>query len=128
MTESSLPPCKLMTTQKPYHKEPMAYGQPIIGPRTYLARGPSGWQESFDRKLADQRLMDFLKPLEVAQIIEAFLERLRLEGAKAISWADVTDYLGYIVKQDPDLIPEIVGIAMWAQTILHIERRDQKAN
>jgi hypothetical protein len=92
----------------------------------YLVRGPSGWSESFERKLADRKLADFLSPLNAIEVIEAFLAHLKLEGAKAVSWSDIVSYLGHITKQDPDLIPEIVGVAMWGQAILYEDRLESE--
>jgi hypothetical protein len=109
-----------MTAQKTYHKreEPVAYGKPTIGPRVYLVKGPSGWSESFERKATDAAMLAFLAPLAVPEVIEAFKEHLRLEGARAISWSDVVSYLAHLTQQDWKLIPENVSVAFWAQVIL----------
>jgi hypothetical protein len=117
-----------MTTSKPYHgkKEVVTYGRPTIGPRVYLVKGPSGWSESFDRKTSDKALADFLTPLNVIEVIEMFLQHLKLEGAKAVSWSDITGYLGRITSTKPDLIPNPAGVAFWAQAIMYEERREHE--
>jgi len=115
-----------MTTRSPYQKkEPIAYGEPTIGPRTYLTKGPSGWPESFDRKKTDKRLVDFLNPLTVEKVIDLFLRDLKIKGAKAISWSDVSGYLGHLTSQDPDLIPEECSVSLWAQTKLYIKNQQR---
>lgn len=114
-----------MTTRKPYHgKEgPVIFGRPTIGPRVYLVRGPSGWSETFNRKLADVALVKFITPLDVEELVSAFLTAMhleRLERPRAIAdWDDVAGYLSKITKQPTKAIPEIVVVAFWAHVILH---------
>jgi hypothetical protein len=109
-------------------KETVSYGPPTIGPRTYLAKGPSGWPESFDRKATDEKLAQFLSPLEVSSVIETFLGWLRSEGAKAIAWSDVTEHLANVTNSKPDLVPDAAGVSLWAQTILHKRALEAGAN
>ena len=108
-----------MTTRKTYHgrEEPVTFGKPTIGPRVYLATGPSGWPEAFDRKRADAELAKFLHPITPDELVEPFIEAMRLEGAKAYSWSDVMNYIAKITQIDWKLIPPAIGVAFWAHVI-----------
>lgn len=119
-----------MTTHKKYHKpsEKVTYSRPVVGPRVYLVKGPSGWSESFDRKASDKAMLAFLAPLAVNTVLEAFLQHLKIEGARAISWSDVTGYLGRITQSDPDNIADAVGVAFWAHTMMFEEQLKMGAN
>jgi hypothetical protein len=119
-----------MTTRKPYHGQdgPVTFGRPTIGPRVYLVKGPSGWSETYDRKLADRALETFIAPLALDDLIETFLIAVRLEaqerGARnmVVIWEDVVNYLARITKQNAKAVPEIVGVSFWAQSILYEEQ------
>lgn len=119
-----------MTTRKPYHGQdgPVTFGRPTIGPRVYLVKGPSGWSETYDRKRADKALVDFVAPLEVNQLIDAFLASIRLARAETprlvADWGDVVEYLAKITQQSTKTIPEIIAVAFWAQTILYEEQKE----
>jgi len=112
-----------MTTKKPYHGQdgPVTFSRPTIGPRVYLVRGPSGWSETYNRKLADTALSKFIAPLDIGEVIGAFLTAMELE-ARPENWEDVMGYLAKITQQSPKTIPEIVGVAFWAQAMLHEEQ------
>jgi len=112
-----------MTTRKPYHGDdgPVTFTRPTIGPRVYLVKGPSGWSETYIRKLADTALAKFIAPLDLGEVIGAFLTAMRLE-AREENWEDVIGYLAKITQQSSKTIPEIVGVAFWAQALLHDEQ------
>ena len=121
----SLRPDMLMTTRKPYHGQdgPVTFGRPVIGPRVYLVQGPSGWLESFQRKLADKALLDFIAPLDLVEIITSFWTSMDLSARKE-NWEDVVSYLGGLTQRDPKTIPEIVGVAFWGQALLHEDKEE----
>jgi hypothetical protein len=122
-----------MATRKHYHGRrgggdgPVVFGRPTIGPRVYLVRGPSGWSETYDRKLADAALAKFLHPLAVAAVISPFLTKIRLE-AREETWADCVEHLTKITQIDPKAIPEIVIVAFWAQAMLLEEEEEEGTN
>ncbi len=119
-----------MTTRKPYHGKdgPVIFGRPTIGPRVYLVRGPSGWSETFNRKLADVALVKFITPLDIGELVSAFLTAMQLERLErpraVVDWDDVTSYIAKITKQPVKAIPEIVVVAFWAQVILHEDQEE----
>jgi len=120
----------VMTAQKSYHGQDrsVAFDRPVIGPRGYLAKGPSGWLEIFPRKVADKALAEFVAPLDLGEVLETFATSMKLTYAngrkREENWKDVTSYLGALTQQDPKRIPEIVGVAFWAQLLLHDEHRE----
>jgi len=116
-----------MTTPKPYHalKPSVAFGKPTVGPRVYLARGPSGWPEQFSRKLADKALDDFLAPLSVEEVLQTFTATMQLESREE-TWGDVTGHLAKIVETPVKNIPEIVSVAFWGRYV--IAKRNEGAN
>ena len=93
----------------------MKFGRPIIGPKCYLARGPSGHAETFRRPAADLALGSFVGDrLSIA--VEGFLRKMKLAG-RPEEWSDVIDYIGEFTKTDADLVPIDVSVAFWARTI-----------
>jgi hypothetical protein len=118
-----------MTTRKHYHggrgdgDGPVVFGRPTIGPRVYLVRGPSGWSETYDRKLADAALAKFLAPLAIANVVALFLKKIRLEADEE-TWAGCVEHLAKITQADSRTIPEIVVVAFWAQTQLLEEQEE----
>jgi len=112
-----------MTTKESYHRqgEPVTYGKPVIGPRVYLVKGPSGWSEAFDRKASDAKMVEFLAPLVVRDLIPVFKDRMRVEGAKAYSWSDIMGWLAGRTTTDQRSIPDAVAIAFWAHVIMFDE-------
>lgn len=119
MATSSSSPLILKATGKDYHvkQDPVPFDRPVIGPKIYLARGPSGWHERFCRKEADVRLGEFLDPLDVDDVAQSFIISVRL-AREAETWGDVVAYLAKITDKTPREIPEIVCVALWARAIL----------
>jgi hypothetical protein len=115
----------MTTTRKPYHGKdgPVTFGRPTIGPRVYLVKGPSGWSETYERKLADAALTKFVSPLDVVEICDALLTAIQLEKCEE-TWHDILDYLAKLTQQNAKTIPEIVVVALWAKMILHEETKE----
>jgi len=108
-----------MTTPKPYHapKTSVTFSKPAVGPKVYLARGPSGWPEQFPRKLADQALDDFLAPLNTEDVLQSFRVAMKLE-AREETWGDVIGYLAKIVDAPEKHIPEVASVSFWGRYLL----------
>jgi hypothetical protein len=108
-----------MTTSKPYHgpNQPVAFSKPTIGPRVYLVEGGSGWPETFSRKLADQAAIDFLAPLVIEVVLQAFQQAMQLE-TRGETWGDIIGFLAKITQQSSNAIPEIVGVGFWGRFLL----------
>lgn len=114
----------MLTATRNYHGEDelVAFARPVIGPRVYVAKGPSGWSESFPRKIADKALVDFVAPLDLGEVLQTFQTSMAL-STREEHWGDVTSYLGGLTQLDPKAIPKIVGVAFWAQLLLHEEQQ-----
>ncbi|MGH7176521.1 MAG: hypothetical protein ACREJC_03985 [Tepidisphaeraceae bacterium] len=109
-----------MATNKPYHggAPTVMFKAPTVGPHMYLAEGTiSGWPEAFDRAEADRALVDFIAPLEMAELAPTFDTAIKLE-ARGINWSDITGFLAKITGQPEDLVPTNVAVAFWAQYLL----------
>lgn len=89
----------------------------MIGPKVYLARGPSGHPETFRRQAADQALIDFLGNVTLKIAIEGFLRQKARERTQE-QWSDVIGFLGALLHMPPDLVPLDVAVAFWAQVQL----------
>lgn len=100
----------------------VGFQRPSIGPKYYLAQGSSGWIETFPRDLADKALLAFIGRLAVQDLVDNFIEKIKLEaketGKSKIFWHDVTGYLGRIIRVKPDKIPFDVGVAFWAHVVM----------
>jgi hypothetical protein len=108
-----------MTTRKPYHatQPSVAFERPTVGPRVYVAKGPSGWPETFVRKSVDKALIDFLAPLNVEELISLFATGVKLE-AREETWGDVIDFLSRVTSKPTKLIPDAISVAFWATYLL----------
>lgn len=116
-----------MTTFKPYHagKVSVTFGKPTVGPKIYLARGPSGWPEQFPRALADNALASFLAPLNVDDVVASFRRAVQLEGREE-GWGDVITHLAKVTGSDEKRVPEIVGVALWGRYLIF--RHNEETN
>lgn len=97
----------------------LCFGAPAIGPRVYLAVGPSGWPETFARKQADADLLAFIAPLALEDVIETFLAaRALAEEPDTIGWFTVIGHLARLLNLHPKDVPPPVGVAFWAHVQL----------
>jgi len=106
-----------MTTDKPYHKPNVTFSKPAIGPKIYLAKGPSGWPEQFSRKLADEAIDKLLHPLRTEDVLGSFRVAMRLE-ARDEQWGDVIGYLSKITGTHEQQIPEVCSVAFWGRYVI----------
>lgn len=92
---------------------------PVIGPKVYIARGPSGWSETFVRAKLDVELASFMVPLEVDEVVDMFVATRDLaEKPTPIDWFSVIGFLGRTMNCSPLAVPHTVGIAFWAHVII----------
>jgi len=128
-TEISVPPHpelgqKMMSA--PVINE-LVFLAPVIGPKVYMARGPSGWVETFLRPKLDAELATFAVPLEVDEIVDMFVATRDLaEKPVPIDWFSIIGFLGRTMNCSPLAVPHTVGIAFWAHVIM--ARRAATAN
>jgi hypothetical protein len=94
--------------------------RPVIGPKVYIARGPSGQIETFVRDRADEALRSFLGNVTLPIAVEGFI-RKKARDRTPDAWPDVLSYLGALLHIDPDHVPLVVSIAFWAHVHLHRE-------
>jgi hypothetical protein len=90
----------------------------------YLVRGPSGWPETFPRELADQTLIDFLTPLDLTTMLDAFQHSMATEHRVQLTWDVVVGYLGKITQCPGKSVPEIAAVAFWGQLLLYTTHED----
>lgn len=95
----------------------VTYNAPTIGPRYYMARGTSGWSETFPRSIADEELAKLLGVVTLAIAVEGFRSQRKLTKG-AIEWSTIVDYLSFICRCDPKLVTDSCGVAFWCQIIL----------
>lgn len=95
----------------------VSYYHPTIGPRYYMARGTSGWAETFPRTIADAELTKLLGTVTLAIAVEGFRNQRKLTKG-AIEWATIIDYLAFICRCKHTLVTDLCGVAFWCQVIL----------
>ena len=101
--------------------EYVSFSRPIVGPKVYLARGPSGHVETFNRVHADRELELFLGHVTLKIAIEGFLHKL-IKDRRIEAWSDVLEYLSQLVGLDDfEAIPIDVGVSFWAHADLERE-------
>lgn len=93
----------------------VTFGRPVIGPRHYVAVAGGGWTETFKRSDADEALVIFAGKNSVVELVDNFLEHMRLANKGKVTWSDVTLYLGRIYRISTDKVPMMVGVAFWAK-------------
>lgn len=96
----------------------LSFGTPKIGPKVYLARGPSGWAQSFDRAKSDKALTDFVHPVEVDELVEMFVMARDLAETPT-DWHTVVGFLARQMQTHPKSVPPEAGVAFWAKAILY---------
>lgn len=98
-----------------------------MGPRHYVAKGPSGWAETFTRAALDAELARFLGAAPVADAVEAYiLQRELSPDKKPEDWHTVIGFLGRLLEISPLNVPSEVGIAFWGR--VELARRERGAN
>lgn len=95
----------------------VTFEQPKIGPRAYIAKGPSGWIETFPRAAADKALEVFVMPLDLDELVSLFLTARELNKTP-IDWFTIIGFLGRTMQCSPRSVPHDVGVAFWARVVL----------
>lgn len=96
----------------------ISFGQPKIGPKVYIARGPSGWAQPFPREASDKALAAFVHPVEVDELVDMFVTARDLSETPT-DWHTVVGFLARQMQTHPKSVPADVGVAFWAKAILH---------
>jgi hypothetical protein len=98
------------------------YEVPTAGPRAFVARGPSGWLETFPRPAADEALAALLKDAEKGKLdVDAAIlayasgRRGRPRGSDPWAFLDVCRLLATLVGRiRPTDVPAAAAVALWA--------------
>jgi hypothetical protein len=90
----------------------VTFTKPVVGPKVYTSRGPSGYIETFKRIDADGSLQKLLGKLPMKTIVDGYLRKSELEGQD--SWDLLLAYLGELIGLEKGLIPLDAAIAFWA--------------
>jgi len=97
----------------------LKFTAPIVGPKVYIAKGPSGWPETFKRETLDRELVKFLAPSKVDDLVGHFIAlRANDEKKEATEWHTVMGFLGRMLGVAIETIPHTVGIAFWGHVVL----------
>lgn len=103
------------------------FERPTVGPRHYVAKGPSGWAETFSRATLDAELASFLGAAPVIEVVEMYVLQHELStDKKPEDWHTVIGFLGRLLEVSPLTIPSEVGIAFWG--CIELARRERGAN
>jgi len=95
----------------------LVFSEPVVSPRAYLTRGPSGWTETFKRAELDKELERFVEPNKLSEMIEVFL-LARETSDTPTDWFTVIGFLGRTMACAPTAVPHTVGIAFWGHIVL----------
>lgn len=91
---------------------------PTVTSRHYIAKGPSGWIETFPKQKLDQELKAFVYPVALETLIEMFQATRKLnEAAGPTDWYTVTGFLSRMKTCHPRDVPHTVAIAFWGHVI-----------
>lgn len=99
----------------------VSFGRPTIGPRAYLALGPSNWFETFPRKAADEALQKLLGDIPLGIVVESLL-RQQKTTKELVDWNRILDHLEPLLKVERDVIEPRAVIALWAAVVTEHEK------
>jgi hypothetical protein len=107
----------------------VVFQKPVIGPKVYLARGPSGQIETFKREASDRNLELALGKVPLKTALEGFI-RKKLRDKTKDTWEDVTGYLSALTHIPISLLQIDIVISFWAHVVLTREsiERSEKGN
>lgn len=105
----------------------VAFSCPQITPKVYVAKGPSGWPETFQRTKVDSELAKFIEPVTPAELVELFvLQRETSDKKTPLDWHTIVGYLARTMGTSPKRVPSNVGVAFWAAIVIYV--RTQRTN
>jgi hypothetical protein len=100
-------------------KEPaVTFSRPTVSDRLYIAQGPSGWNETFQRRKLDDELARFLGEAPVDDVVAMFITQRSLNEDKLTTWHTVIGFLGRLLDVSPFEIPPEIGLAFWGRVEL----------
>jgi hypothetical protein len=92
----------------------MTFTRPKLGAKAYLSRGPSGHNETFDRRASDGELELSLGGKAKQHIaVEGFIRKMLLDR-RLEDWSDVIEYLAERMGVELDHVPVNIAVAFWA--------------
>lgn len=93
------------------------FGQPVVGPKVYVTKGPSGWIETFKRGPSDAALKAFMAPVEIAVLVDMFVVGRDLANAET-NWHTIVGFIARMLNITPRAVPAEVGVAFWGHIVL----------
>lgn len=101
----------------------MAFTCPVVGPKVYITKGPSGWPETFLRKTADAKLEAFLDAIApgatVGELVDMFIVTRELaDKPEPTNWFTVIGFVARRLILKPSDIPHEIGVAFWGKIVI----------
>lgn len=110
-------------------RDAIFFDRPMISAKAYVAKGPSGWPQAFQRVAVDESLKRFLGAVPVTEAVRLFVaQRALSEDQKGETWFTVIGFLGRLLAISPNDVPPEAGVAFWAQVLLERQADDEKGN
>jgi hypothetical protein len=103
----------------------VSFGKPTIGPRAYLALGPSNWFETFPRKEADEALSRLLGEMPLSLVVESILRQQTL-AKKPVDWSCIVEHVEKLLGGSRDAFEPRAIIALWANILVEQEKLKTK--
>lgn len=95
-------------------KKPILAGPPIVGPKEYVVKGPSGWPEIYSRIEADAMLIGFLKEFPLQLAISTFLDT----NKTGVLLENIQSHLCLVGKiNDAALLTLPIIVSFWAKIL-----------
>lgn len=107
----------------------LSFTCPVIGPKDYVTKGPSGWPEAFRRKALDAKLLAFVKAIStqisIDDLVGVFIAKRELaEDPEPTSWFTVIGFIARQLDVEPRFVPHECGIAFWGQVVIAATTRE----
>lgn len=102
----------------------LEFTRPIIGPKVYMVKDPSGWVGTYKRAALDAELIEFCEPTSIGVLVDAFLTTRSLAEPDAkgkvapATWFTVKFFLARHLDVPVDTLPITVVIGFWGRVVL----------
>lgn len=94
----------------------MSFTAPVVSPKVYIVKGPSGWMEVLQRKKLDEDLASFARPANIPELVHMFMTVKALNHTET-DWWSITGFLSRMLSVPLEMIPHTITIAFWGHII-----------
>ncbi len=99
-------------------KQGFAFERPKVKGKVVLAKGPSGWMETFQREAIDNELVAYVAPALVDELVDLYVDQRATSEHKGSDWFTITGFLGRMLNMHPGHVSPNAALAFWARVLV----------